>query len=195
MYGEQVAATGYDLWTLPLSGERTKSVFLQTAYDEASGTFSPDGRWIAYESNASGRNQVYVRPFPVRDGQFPISRDGGRAPRWSGDGRELFFLTPDGMLMAAGIDTTKAFAATVPQPLFRTGLTNAGSFHPYAVAKDGRRFLIPVPREIVRLYADHCGLELASDSTEVEESRFRPRRASRRLFAPRPCRADSAGGE
>ena len=195
VYGEQVAATGYDLWTLPLSGERTKSVFLQTAHDEASGTFSPDGRWIAYESNASGRNQVYVRPFPVRDGQFPISRDGGRAPRWSGDGRELFFLTPDGMLMAAGIDTTKAFAATVPQPLFRTGLTNAGSFHPYAVAKDGRRFLIPVPREIARLYADHRGLELASDSTEVEESRFRPRRASRRLFAPRPCRADSAGGE
>jgi Tol biopolymer transport system component len=147
VYGEQAAATGYDLWTLPLSGERTKSVFLQTAYDEASGTFSPDGRWIAYESNASGRNQVYVRPFPVRDGQFPISRDGGRAPRWSANGKELFFLTPDGMLMAVGIDTTKAFTATVPQPLFRTGLTHAGSFHPYAVAKDGRRFLIPVPHE------------------------------------------------
>jgi Tol biopolymer transport system component len=147
VYVEQVAATGYDLWTLSLSGERTKSVFLQTAYDEASGTFSPDGRWIAYESNASGRNQVYVRPFPVRDGQFPISRDGGRAPRWSANGKELFFLTPDGMLMAVGIDTTKAFTATVPQPLFRTGLTHAGSFHPYAVAKDGRRFLIPVPHE------------------------------------------------
>ena len=148
VYGEQDAATGVDLWSLPLSGARTKSVFLQTAHDEASGTFSPDGRWIAYESNASGRSQVYVRPFPVQEGQFPISRDGGRAPRWSGDGTELFFLTPDGMLMAAGIDTTKAFAATVPQPLFRTGLTNTGSFHPYAVARDGRRFLIPVPREI-----------------------------------------------
>ena len=145
VYGEQAAATGYDLWTLPFSGERTKLVFLQTAYDEASGTFSPDGRWIAYESNASGRNQVYVRPFPVREGQFPISRDGGRAPRWRGDGRELFFLSPDGTLMTVGINTTKSFTATAPQPLFRAGLTNPGSFHPYAVANDGRRFLIPVP--------------------------------------------------
>ena len=133
--------------TLPLSGERTKSVFLQTAYDEASGTFSPDGRWIA----TSRTRRAATRSTSVR---FRSGTDSFRSRAMEDErrdgvrnGRELFFLTPDGMLMAVGIDTTKAFTATVPQPLFRTGLTHAGSFHPYAVAKDGQRFLIPVAHE------------------------------------------------
>ncbi len=121
---------------------------LQTPYDEASGAVSPDGRWIAYQSTRSGRSEVYVRRFPVGDEELPISRDGGRAPRWRRNGRELFFLSPNGMLMAVGIDaTTKELAATVPDPLFQTGLTNPSTFHPYAVARDGQRFLMPVARE------------------------------------------------
>jgi serine/threonine protein kinase/Tol biopolymer transport system component len=149
VYGEWAAASGsdFDLWTVALAGDRKPSVFLKTPYDEASGAFSPDGKWIAYHSNESGRSEVYVRPFPKQEGQFLISRNGGRAPRWRADGKELFFLAADGTLMAAGIDTTTAFAATVPHMLFRTGLTEAGNFHPYAVAKDGQRFLIPVRRE------------------------------------------------
>ena len=146
---EWAAASGadFDLWTVALAGDRKPAVFLRTPYDEASGAFSPKGDWIAYESNESGRSEVYVRPFPKQEGQFPISRNGGRAPRWRADGKELFFLAPDGTLMAAGIDTTKAFAATVPHSLFRTGLTDPGTFHPYAVANGGNRFLIPVRRE------------------------------------------------
>ena len=65
------SATDSDLWTVPLAGDRKPAVFLATPHIEAGGTFSPDGRWIAYESNVSGRNEVYVRPFPIQPGQFP----------------------------------------------------------------------------------------------------------------------------
>ena len=145
MYTERGKSKG-DLWTLPLSGDRTPIVFLQTADDEASGTFSRDGHWVAYESDSSGHREIYVKPFPRAEGQnpMPISRGGGRAPRWRGDGRELFFLAPDGRLMAAGFEPAKG-QATVPQPLFETGIVSPASrMHPYAVANDGLRFLIPV---------------------------------------------------
>ena len=137
--------TDSDLWTVPLAGDRKPTIFLATPHIEAGGTFSPDGRWIAYESNVSGRNEIYVRPFPKQPGQFPVSRDGGWAPRWRRDGKELFFLSLDGTLMAAGIDTTRGFAPALPEHLFPTEL-RPGSFHPYAVTRDGQRFLIP--REI-----------------------------------------------
>jgi DNA-binding winged helix-turn-helix (wHTH) protein/Tol biopolymer transport system component len=131
-----------DLWTLPLSGDRKPKPFQATLFLEDHGKFSPDGRWIVYTSNESGRNEVYVRQFPAGEGFFKISRDGGSGPRWRDDGRELFFLALDGMLMAAGIEkTAKGLKPTVPQPLFHTGaLRNFG----YAVAKDGQRFLISV---------------------------------------------------
>ena len=142
LYTEDGAATSHDLWTLPLSGDRKPKRFVATPFLEDHGKFSPDGRWIAYTSNASGRNEVYVRPFPGGEGFLQISRDGGSGPRWRDDGRELFFLTLDGMLMAAGIEkTAKGLKPTVPQPLFHTGaLRNFG----YTVAKDGQRFLISV---------------------------------------------------
>jgi Tol biopolymer transport system component len=136
-------ATGGDLWTLPLTGDRKPEVFLQTSFAERSGTFSPDGHWIAYTSNVTGRSEVYVRPFPVGEGVFRISRDGGREPRWREDGRELFFVSVDGMLMAAGIETTKDLQVTVPQALFHTGFTSLET-NGYDAAKDGQRFLIPV---------------------------------------------------
>jgi Tol biopolymer transport system component len=141
-----------DLWTLPLEGARKPAVFLKTRFSEASGTFSPDSRWIAYESNESGRSEVYVAPFPRPDGtvrtvkRVPVSRDGGRAPRWRGNGAELFFLALDGTLMSAALDTTNDRWG-IPKALFRTGLTRTGTYHPYAVAQDGQRFLIPVTLE------------------------------------------------
>jgi eukaryotic-like serine/threonine-protein kinase len=138
----EAGATSADLWTVPLSGDRKPKRFLATPFLEDHGKFSPDGRWIAYTSNASGRDEVYVRQFPGAERFFKISRDGGSGPRWRDDGRELFFLALDGMLMAAGIEkTAKGLEPTVPQPLFHTGaLRNFG----YAVAKDGQRFLISV---------------------------------------------------
>jgi eukaryotic-like serine/threonine-protein kinase len=144
IYTEDGDGTFEDLWTVPVSGERTPTVFLRTPFRERAGVFSPNGRWVAYESDETGRFEVYVHPFPDGEGKYAISRDGGRAARWRGDGRELFFLAPDGAMMAAGIDASRGFRAGVPQRLFGTGLLSVETNHPYAVAGDGQRFLIPV---------------------------------------------------
>jgi hypothetical protein len=126
-----------------MSGDRTPKVFLTSKHSELNGTFSPDGRWVAYQSDASGRYEVLVRPFPDRDPPQTISRDGGMFPRWRGDGRELFFVSPDGTMMAAGFDATSGLPKGVPQPLFPTQL-EVGINRPYAVDKKGERFLLPI---------------------------------------------------
>src|SRR5215207_2687150 len=83
--------TGLDLWLLPLRGDRRSRSFLATENQEEDPAISPDGRWIAYSSNATGRSEIYVRPFPSGEGLIPLSRDGGVLPRWRGtDGRQLF---------------------------------------------------------------------------------------------------------
>jgi Tol biopolymer transport system component len=144
IYSQNASSTDSDLWTLPMTGVRTPTVFLQTQHYECCGSFSQDDRWIAYTSDASGRNEVYVRPFPIRPGESPISQNGGLAPRWRGDGKEIFFLSLDGTMMSVAIDTTKGFTAGVPQALFASHIA-PGDSGPYVVAKDGQRFLIPIP--------------------------------------------------
>ena len=132
-----------DLWTLSLSGDRTRRVFVSSKHSELNGTFSPDGRWVAYQSNASGRYEIVVRPFPGKDPARTISRDGGKYPRWRGDGKELFFVSPTGNMMAAAFDPTSGVSHGDPQPLFATQI-RVGDTRPYAVAKDGQRFLLKV---------------------------------------------------
>ena len=78
-------------------------MFLKTEFDERHGQFSPDGRWVAYRSSESGRFEIYVRPFPGPGGQWQISTAGGIAPRWRPDGKELYYIAPDGKLMAVPI--------------------------------------------------------------------------------------------
>jgi eukaryotic-like serine/threonine-protein kinase len=130
-----------DLWTQSLTGDRTRQVFLSTRHSEANGTFSPDGRWVAYQTDESGRYEVVVRPFPNKDPPRTISVDGGMYPRWRADGRELFFVSPDGTMMATGFDATSGHARGVPQPLFPTQI-GFGDNRPYAVDKNGERFLL-----------------------------------------------------
>jgi eukaryotic-like serine/threonine-protein kinase len=139
-----------DLWTLPMSGDRTPRVFVSSKQSELNGTFSPDGRWVAYQSNASGRYEIVVRPFPDKDPARTISRDGGRFPRWRADGKELFFVAPDGTMMAAGFDAANAVSQGVPQPLFATQI-RVGDMRPYAVDKNGRFLLkvAPDPQVVV----------------------------------------------
>ena len=132
-----------DLWTVPMSGGGEERVFLATKHDERSPSFSPNGRFIAYQSNESGRFEVQVRPFPGKDPVRVVSRDGGSYPRWRGDERELFFFSPSGWMMSSRVDASAGFRADVPQPLFPTTLTG-GNEKPYAVSADGQRFLIPV---------------------------------------------------
>ena len=126
-----------------MSGDRTPKIFLSSKHSEMNGTFSPDGRWVAYQSNASGRHEVVVRPYPNKDPAQTISHDGGKYPRWRGDGKELFFVSPDGTLMAADFDTATGRSRGVPQPLFPTQI-RFGDNRPYTVDKSGQRFLLKV---------------------------------------------------
>jgi serine/threonine protein kinase len=146
--------TGLDLWVVPMVGEGkgVPSVFLNTSFDESDPAFSPDGHWIAYNSDALGRTEVFIRPFPASAGdhQIRISDGGGWAPRWREDGRELFYVGLDGTMMTVDIGLSKA-ASQPPRPLFPTSImldlpiTN----HQYDVSRDGSRFLLRVPVEKV----------------------------------------------
>jgi Tol biopolymer transport system component len=154
LYSSQDPKTGTDLWALPLTGERKPFAVLQTRFDEIQGQFSPDGRWLAYASNESGRNEIYVQAFPESGGKSQISVAGGLQPRWRRDGKELFYVAPDNRLFAAPIHVapgTRALEAGAPVPLFQTKIATGLNIVPagfqarsqYAVAADGR-FLMNV---------------------------------------------------
>src|SRR6266566_6104660 len=91
LFSSRDPQTAVDLWVLPLSGDKKPFPFLKTPFDEVHGQFSPDGKWIAYESNESGRSEIYVQPFPVAGGRVQISNEGGVEPVWSRDGRKIFY--------------------------------------------------------------------------------------------------------
>jgi Tol biopolymer transport system component len=138
-----------DLWVVSTTGEHKPIPFLTTSADETYGQFSPDEKWIAYDSDESGRREVYVQGFaPDRSpaaavGKWQISSAGGNKPRWSHNGRELFYLSLDGKLMAVPIKLGTTFEPGVPVPLFEV---RANGFFPYDVSPDGR-FLINTPLE------------------------------------------------
>jgi eukaryotic-like serine/threonine-protein kinase len=140
--------TSRDIWVLPLDGDRKPVPFLRTEFDEREGSFSPDGRWVAYTSRESGRFEVYVRPFSPpgaagsssAGGKWQISK-AGRAPLWRGDSKELFYVATDGKVMAIEVAANPAFQAGIPQPLFSLA---PGSLNPL-VTSDGKRFLIAAP--------------------------------------------------
>jgi Tol biopolymer transport system component len=136
-----------ELWMLPMSGERKPSPYLATAFDEVQPALSPDGRWLAYVSNDTRTNQVVVQPFPdPSSGKWPISADGGVYPRWRRDGRELYYLDPQGRIVAVAVGAEGGFTVGKPTPLFQTGLPSSSSSPPvpYDVSADGQRFLIAV---------------------------------------------------
>jgi Tol biopolymer transport system component len=144
-----------DLWVLPMVGDRTPSVLLKTAFRESSSAFSPDGRWVAYLSNESGRAEVYVRPFvpsgatdlaPPGGGAQQVSTAGGIYPAWAPDGKEIYYLNPAGDMMAAPIRVTgTTLEPGAPVKLFATRILGGGvdgaQARQYDVAPDGR-FLI-----------------------------------------------------
>jgi Tol biopolymer transport system component len=134
---------GSDLWTLSMTDGRTRVPYLQTPHNEWAASFSPDDQWVAFSSDRTGRTEVYVRPFPVRAGEFPISSDGRESPRWRADGKEIFFLAPDGAMMSVTVETTGDFTAGVPHTLFDRHIV--GRNRSYVVANDGQRFLSSIP--------------------------------------------------
>jgi serine/threonine-protein kinase len=136
----------WDLWVVPMAGDRKPSIFLKTKAAEKEPVFSPDGRWVAYSSDSTGRDEVYIRPFPSGDTVHLVSRTGGWAPRWRSNGQELFFLSLDSTVMAVSIDPATATTLGVPRGLFPTGLRHGWQFRPYDVTRDGQRFLVPTMR-------------------------------------------------
>jgi Tol biopolymer transport system component len=132
-----------DLWVLPLYAGRQPLPFLQTPFDERQGQFSPDGRWVAYASDESGRYEVYVQSFPTPGGREQISTSGGAEPRWRRDGKELFYLASDGKLMAVKVKGQAIFEAGAPKALFATPSLDPSAhlMTNYDVTADGQRFL------------------------------------------------------
>jgi eukaryotic-like serine/threonine-protein kinase len=130
----------YDLWALPLFGDRKPFAVAETEFFEGMGKFSPDGRWIAYSSNETGQPNVYVRPFLRAGGKHRISPNGGRNPHWRANGKELFYLGMDGAMTAVAVDAGDTFAAGPAKTLFPAGVISANQV--YAVTRDGQRFLV-----------------------------------------------------
>src|SRR5438132_3084181 len=95
--------TGNDLWVLPVSGDKKPFPFLKTPFEENEGQFSPDSKWIAYQSNESGRLEIYVQPFPRPGGKFQISTNGGAQPRWNKNGKEILYVSADSKMMSAPV--------------------------------------------------------------------------------------------
>ena len=153
LYRNNDPETGDDLWVMPLFGDRTPWAFLKTPHREAQGIFSPDGRWVVYQSDEAGQPQIYVRPFvppgvtaPAAGGEVQVSTEGGINPVWRPDGKEVYFLDPAGAMMAAPITVSGSTPeAGAPVRLFPTRIVWGGvdSFQgrQYDVAPDGR-FLI-----------------------------------------------------
>jgi serine/threonine protein kinase/Tol biopolymer transport system component len=141
--------TGFDLWVLPVSGDKKPFPFLKTPFDEREGQFSPDGKWIAYQSNESGRFEIYLQPFPGPGGKFQVSSNGGAQPRWNKNGKEIFYVSLDSKMMAAPVKLSldgQSLETGTPVVLFPVRI--AGGPLPgaprqqYSVSSDGQRFLV-----------------------------------------------------
>jgi Tol biopolymer transport system component len=130
-------ATGWDISALSLTGDHELRPFLESPANEIDARFSPDGRWVAYQSDESGRPEIYVTAFPSPGARAQVSIDGGSAPVWSRDGREIFFAG-NGKMMAAPVETRPEFRAGLPRPLFDLGNLDQD----YDVAPDGQRFVM-----------------------------------------------------
>ncbi len=145
IYSQEDPKTNSDVWFLPVTGSSAAKPIpiIQTEANEGSGTLSPDGRWLAYASDRSGRYEVYVQRFSGGGGQQQVSTGGGSSPRWRRNGRELFYYAGDGNLMAAPVRSGESFeiGSAVSLFEFRSG-TPKVLYAPYAVTADGQRFLI-----------------------------------------------------
>ncbi len=151
-------ANNFDVMVLPLEGDRKPIPFVQTKHSELDGHFSPDMRWVAYQSDVSGRHEIYVRRLSKDTGKpsaeawepWQVSSDGGMGPRWGREGKELYYRAPNGKVMVVDVVVGPTFQTGTPKPLFQPppDLSEMGALYStpvWDVASDGNRFLIPAP--------------------------------------------------
>ena len=149
LYEERTKARKLDLWVLPMTGDRKPVPYLVTPFIKTQAKFSPDGHWVSYVSNESGTREVYIQPFPMGSaGKWVVSNGGGSQPRWSHDGKELFYFTPDETLMAVDVNTSNGtIQLGIAKPLFHAPVLGGtggapGSAWRWDISADGKRFLI-----------------------------------------------------
>ena len=146
IFTETTPKTGDDVMQVELGGSHRVTPLIQSVFAERNGVISPDGRWLAYESNASGRFEVWVRPFPdVTSGQSQVSTAGGTRPRWTRSGQELVYVSPSGALMRVGVARGASWSTTPPTLLIKEGYVTSPQVDlglTYDIAADGERFLM-----------------------------------------------------
>ncbi len=142
VYQSQSVKTGWDLWVLPQGGSEPEP-YLRTEFSEQNGSLSPDGHWLAYASNESGRNEVFVSAFPSPVEKWQVSANGGGEPRWRRDGKELFYIAPDNRIVAVEVTAGSTFARSAPRPLFIAPVAQLFvGYTQFDVSADGTRFLV-----------------------------------------------------
>jgi serine/threonine-protein kinase len=149
IFSEVTTTTGLDLMRLALDGTRRVTPLLQTQSNELNGELSPDGRWLAYQSDRSGHEEIYLQPYPdTGAGQWEVSTAGGIQPVWARSGKELFYVAPDGSLMSVVVEANgRTWRAAAPVKLFHGHYDTRGPIPPrmYDVSPDGQRFLMLKP--------------------------------------------------
>jgi serine/threonine protein kinase/Tol biopolymer transport system component len=147
VFDEQSPQTGSDLWTIDVNGGKPQSL-LQTSFEENGARYSPDGRWLVYTSNETGRNEIYVRPANGSQQQWQISNDGGVSPRWRTDGSEIFFTNLTGDLMSSSVKTDPSFQSSQPKIVFHLPETPMRDIPIFEdVSAEGQRVLLDIPIE------------------------------------------------
>ena len=144
-YQSQGKKTVWDVWVLPTFGDRKPIPVVASPFLELDPKFSPDGRLLAYQSNESGRSEIYVQTFPGAGGKWQISTSGGVDPSWRADGKELYYRAADQKLMAVDIQAGSTFQAGIPRPLFPARIQTGTSRNNYVASADGQRFLLVAP--------------------------------------------------
>ena len=132
----------FDVWVRDMAAEKSRPL-LQATFNQQGARLSPDGRWLAYDSDESGINEIFIRSFPEAGERRQVSQGGGQQPRWRGDGRELFYVSPDRKVMSVEVRAGATLETGVPRPLFQTRIMPlVEARNHYDVTSDGQRFLV-----------------------------------------------------
>ena len=147
VYSVLAGSNGWDIWALAMDPPGEPFPVVESKFNDVRPVFSPDGRWLAYESDESGRFEVYVRKFPGPSGKWRVSTAGGSEPKWGPDGREIFYLDAAQNLVSVAVEAGETFRAGQPAPLFEARIFPRIQRNRYVVSADGERFLLMTPLE------------------------------------------------